>query len=274
MNFRPLTRILPIALPLLLAVPAMLLASPDAGAGIAGGGAMAVLGFGFLLGLKHALDADHLVAVSAIVGERRDIMGAAIVGGVWGLGHTAALLVAGLIIVLLRPELPETLAPILELLVAVMIVGLGIGLLVKIARHGGATLHNDIHAHGALMHKHPHLHYGDGHGEQGGQHHALRFSRKPFVVGLIHGLAGSATLVLLVLAEIPDPGLGLLYILIFGLGSVGGMLAMSTLFALPYAALARRFVRAELGLRVSAGLLSIAFGAYMIYEIGFVDGLF
>jgi len=255
-------------------VPLMLVAAPEGMPPLADNSTLAVLGFGFLLGLKHALDADHLVAVSAIVGERKSIRGAAVVGGLWGLGHTASLLAAGIIIIVLRPELPASLAPSLELLVAVMIVFLGAGLLVKIARHGGATIHTHPHRHGGLTHTHPHIHYGDGHGEKEGHHHPLRVGRKPFFVGLVHGLAGSASLVLLVLAEIPEPALGLLYILVFGIGSVGGMLAMSTLFALPYAALAQRFRRAELGLRVSAGLLSIAFGAYMIYEIGFVEGLF
>jgi ABC-type nickel/cobalt efflux system permease component RcnA len=238
-----------------------------------GAGIFGILGFGFLLGLKHALDADHLVAVSTIVSERTSPWSAAFVGGMWGVGHTASLLVAGVAIVLLRPQLPDILAPVLELAVAAMILGLGFNLLYRIIRHGGAEIHLHAHTHGPVSHCHPHLHYTDRHGEQSGNHHWTRTARKPFLVGMVHGLAGSATLVLLVLAEVRSPLIGLLYLLVFGIGSIGGMLVMSTLFALPYGALKQRFARFDVGLRLTASAFSILFGAYMMYEIATSSGL-
>lgn len=268
MKLARIKRYLPAIIPITAAAfPMLLIADPLESGDLARNGILAALGFGFLLGLKHALDADHLVAVSAIVSERKNAWSAAVVGTMWGLGHTASLLLAGILVIGLRMELPPTAAPVLEFLVAVMIVGLGINLLVKIIRHGGATVHAHAHSHGDHRHWHPHLHYRDRYGENAAEHHWIRSGRKPFLVGMMHGLAGSATLVLLVLTELPSPMLGMLYLGVFGLGSVGGMLLMSTLFALPFNMISRRFSRLELGLHFSAGLLSIAFGGYMMYEI-------
>ena len=265
MTLARIKRYLPAILPIgMAAFPLLLMADPLEPGATPPDGVLAALGFGFVLGLKHALDADHLVAVSAIVSERKSAWSAAVVGTMWGLGHTASLLLAGVLVIGLRVQLPPEAAPFLEFLVAVMIVGLGINLLVKIIRHGGATLHAHTHSHGDRSHWHPHLHYGDGAGENVREHHWIRSGRKPFLVGMMHGLAGSATLVLLVLTEIPSAALGILYLGIFGLGSVGGMLLMSTLFALPFNAISARFSRLDLGLRLSAGLLSIVFGIYMM----------
>jgi ABC-type nickel/cobalt efflux system permease component RcnA len=262
------------AIPLLFLVfPAILLAAPSAARDLGETNVFGILGLGFLLGLKHALDADHLVAVSTMVSERSSAWSAAFVGGMWGIGHTASLLIAGVLIVFLRPQLPDYLAPALEFGVAAMILGLGLNLLLRIIRRGRAELHIHAHSHGDLNHWHPHLHYADSHEERSGNHHWIHNARKPFLVGMMHGLAGSATLVLLVLAEVRTPIVGLLYLLVFGVGSIGGMLVMSMLFALPYGALKNRFGRFDVGLRLTASVFSILFGAYMMYEIALTTGL-
>jgi high-affinity nickel-transport protein len=261
---------------LLVILPTIAVAEPGLGLGAGKESIAAILSFGFLLGIKHALDADHLVAVSTIVSERRTAWSAALVGGMWGVGHTASLLIAGVIMILLRPQLPPLLAPILELAVAVMIIVLGISLLIRMVRHGGARVHAHAHSHGGITHWHPHIHLNNEPEPtiSAAGHHWIRSGRKPFLVGMMHGLAGSASLVLLVLAELRSPVVGLIYLLIFGIGSIGGMLVMSALFTLPYVALQRRFGRLDTGLRLSASLFSILFGAYLVIAIIREQGLF
>lgn len=268
----PSMRHLAAVAPILVMAPVLLIAGPSAEAAITQGSVLAVLGLGFILGLKHALDADHLVAVSTMISEKSAPRDAAIIGLTWGMGHTASLFLVGVLVIVLRVQLPEGLTPALELGVASMIVVLGVNLLVKVVRHGGAKVHLHEHQHGDIRHVHPHIHYNDQHGEHSRNHHRIRFRRRPFFVGLVHGMAGSATLVLLALAELSTPLLGLLYMLLFGLGSVAGMIAMSTLFALPYSALRRRFGRVDLSLRIVASTFSIIFGIYMAYEIIAIHG--
>ena len=160
---------------------------------------LAILGFGFVLGLRHALDVDHLAAVSTIVGQRRSLWSSSLVGALWGLGHTAALLAAAVAVIGLHAEIPPRLASALELGVAVMLIVLGLNLLRTV--WAGGTLHHHVHSHGGRAHVHPHLHDSDPTGGDG--HHRLRAGRRPFFVGLVHGLAGSGALMLAVLATIP-----------------------------------------------------------------------
>jgi len=232
---------------------------------------ISVLGLGFVLGLKHALDADHVVAVTTIVSEKRGLLSSAIVGAVWGLGHTAALLAVGIVVILLQAQIPERVALALEFGVAIMLVILGLNLLRKLLR--SKDLHTHAHQHGGHFHAHPHLHE-HAEGEAPHTHHGMEVGGKPFLIGLVHGMAGSAALMLLVLASIPSPLIGLLYIAIFGIGSVGGMLLMSAAISLPFAFTATKFLRLNFAVRIVAGLFSVGFGIFMMYEIGFVDGLF
>jgi ABC-type nickel/cobalt efflux system permease component RcnA len=232
---------------------------------------LSVLGLGFILGLKHALDADHLVAVTTIVSEKRGLLGSAAVGAVWGLGHTAALLVVGVLVILLQAQIPGAVALALEFCVAIMLVALGANVLVKLRR--SKRLHLHAHQHGGHYHAHPHLHE-HAEQEEPHTHHGLRIGAKPFFIGLVHGMAGSAALMLLVLATIPSSLIGLIYIAIFGIGSVGGMLIMSAAISLPFALTATRFIRLNTAVRVVAAAFSIGFGFFMMYEIGFVGGFF
>ncbi|MBC7912406.1 MAG: hypothetical protein H7Y30_18005 [Pyrinomonadaceae bacterium] len=230
-----------------------------------------VLAFGFILGLKHAVEADHVAAVSTIVSERQSLWSSSLVGGLWGLGHTISLLVAGIAVILLHIKISERTALALEFGVALMLILLGLLAIRKLWR--GGQLHLHAHEHGGHLHAHPHLHDPEPETEPH-THHGLKLGARPLVIGMVHGLAGSAALMLLVLSTISSPVVGLTYIVIFGIGSIGGMMLMSALVGLPMRLTAKRFTRANLMIRGLAGLFSVSFGLFMVYEIGFVGGLF
>jgi ABC-type nickel/cobalt efflux system permease component RcnA len=235
-------------------------------------GVLAVLGLGLVFGLKHATEADHVVAVSTIVSEHRTLPRAALVGGLWGAGHTAALMAVGAVVLALRVAVPRRTAAWLEFCVALMIIALGVNALWRAVR-GRARVHLHRHSHDGAPHTHVHFHEaGSGREGHAAQHtHAVsRVGWKPLLVGAMHGLAGSAALTLLVLTQIESFALGLLYLAVFGLGSVGGMLLMSCLIGLPFALSARRFSRFNYGLQTLAAALSIAFGLWYAYETGVV----
>jgi len=240
-----------------------------------------VLVFGFGLGLKHATDADHLAAVSTIVSERKSLLSSSLVGGLWGIGHTISLFIAGIAVILLHIKISERASQALEFGVAIMLIWLGVNALRKLA--SGGQLHLHQHHHGNHMHTHPHIHneldkhVGSPEADQH-KHHGFRLgsqlNKRPLFVGMVHGLAGSAALMLLVLSTISTPLVGLIYIVVFGIGSIGGMMLMSTLVGLPVHLTATRFTGAHTAMRGLAGLFSLCFGLFMAYEIGFVDGLF
>lgn len=220
---------------------------------------LATLGLGFVLGLKHATEADHLAAVSTIVSERRSIWQSAVVGALWGVGHTSALLVAGFLVLTLGLVIPERIADVLELAVAVMIIFLGMRL-----------LHMHVHAHAHGGRSHIHLHFqNETHAEDG---HSGLAGWRPVLVGVVHGLAGSAALTLLVLSHVVQShgaGLGLAYLVIFGFGSVAGMLLMSSLIGLPFSFGHRFFQRTLLPLRLFTAIFSTSFGVfYALRTIG------
>jgi hypothetical protein len=232
--------------------------------------AASVLGLGLIFGLKHALDADHLAAVSTMVSERKSALGSSLVGALWGVGHTISLLVAGAVVILLHVQIGARVALALELGVAIMLIALGANALRTILRGGGVHLH--AHQHGSRVHLHPHLHDGSPEPHRF-THHDVRLGARPLVVGMVHGLAGSAALMLLVLSTIPSPILGFAYIAVFGAGSIGGMMFMSALVGLPMHLTAARFTRAHLAVRLCAGIFSVGLGLFMAYQLGVVDRL-
>lgn len=246
-------------------------------------GAFALLGLGFVFGLKHATEIDHIIAVSAVVSEQRKLARSLVVGALWGAGHTASLVVAGIVVLALRVAIPARVADWLEFGVALMIIGLGLSALARTLRRQRADAHIHRHRHDGLSHVHIHFH------ERGSEHtapaaatapapvhsHALaRVGFKPFVVGAVHGLAGSAALTLLVLAQIDSTALGLLYLAVFGLGSISGMVLMSGLIGLPFALAARRLSGFHYGLQTIAGVVSIVFGLWYSYHTSVAGGLF
>ena len=249
----------------------------------------ALLGLGLVFGLKHATEIDHVVAVSAIVSEHRNVLRSALVGGLWGAGHTASLVIVGVLVLVFRVAIPLPVANWLEFGVALMIIGLGALAMRKVLRRrSGIQVHRHLHRHSHDGQSHVHIHFH----EQGTEHegnaasnrashsthpahsHAIsRLGFKPLLVGAMHGLAGSAALTLLVLTQIQSVWLGLLYLALFGVGSTFGMLLMSGLIGLPFALSGRRLSSLNYGLQTAAGGLSIAFGLWYAYEIVINNGL-
>jgi high-affinity nickel permease len=229
---------------------------------------LATLGLGLLLGLKHAFDADHLIAVSTIVTRERSPWRSLWIGLCWGIGHTLTLLLVGLLVLGLKKQIPSPIGLSLECLVGVVLIGLGVATLYDCWRK---RVHVHSHTHAGTPHAHFHTHANT----QTHQHlHPVQLGFKPLLVGMVHGLAGSAALMLLVLAAIPSPTLGLLYIAIFGCGSVVGMGLVSVLLGWVFSLAADRLHALEHGLRLAIGSLSTAFGAWIVVEIGFMQGLF
>ena len=228
---------------------------------------LAVLGLGFLLGLRHALDVDHLAAVSTIVSQRRSIWRSALVGVVWGIGHTTSLLVVAIAVIALHAEISPALGQVLELGVAIMLMTLGARLLATVLR--GGAIHVHVHEHAGHAHVHPHVHAPHAPGHDHGPGH-----RRPFLVGLVHGLAGSGALMLAVAATIGDPVLAIAYVVIFGVGSIGGMAITSTLFAIPMVVTTRRFAGATRWVCGGAAIASVLVGLELAWTIGREAGLF
>jgi len=238
-------------------------------------GALGVLGLGLLYGLKHATEVDHIVAVSTIVSEHSKLSRAAIVGGLWGVGHTASLVLVGTGVLALRIAIPSRVAGWLEFGVALMIIGLGVAAFRRALRNR-ADFHVHRHAHGDLRHDHLHFHEHDRRHTalpESHSHTVARVGVKPAVVGAVHGLAGSGALTLLVLTQIHSSLLGLLYLSVFGMGSIIGMLLMSGLMGLPFVLSSRRVTGIHYSLQLAAGVLSVAFGIWYAYETGIATGL-
>ncbi|HEV7700346.1 MAG TPA: hypothetical protein VGO43_08975 [Pyrinomonadaceae bacterium] len=237
---------------------------------------LTLLAFGFFLGLKHAVEADHLAAVSTIVTQRKSVWSASLVGGLWGVGHTISLFVAGIVVILFRFEISPRTEQILEFCVALMLIVLGVDALRRLVK--GGQIHMHTHKHGDVVHFHPHVHEPEAaHAPVIKPEHSHRSARvgfRPVVIGMVHGLAGSGALMLLVLTTISSPAAGLLYIVIFGIGSIGGMMLMSLVLGLPLHMTAGRFTRLEWIFRGGAGIFSFGLGLFMAYNIGVVDGLF
>ena len=247
----------------------------DGGSSLAPLSAFAVLGLGFLFGLKHATEVDHIVAVSTIVSEHKNAWSSALVGGLWGVGHTASLVIVGVVVLALRITIPESVSNWLELGVALMIITLGVSAIWRALR-GRAGVHLHRHSHDDVSHIHIHFHeHGAEHTKAVASHsHAVKqVGIKPLLVGAMHGLAGSAALTLLVLTQIHSTALGLLFLAVFGVGSVLGMLLMSGLIGLPFALAARRLSGMHYRLQTTAGALSVAFGLWYAYQTGVAGGL-
>jgi high-affinity nickel permease len=231
------------------------------------GSPLAILGLGFFLGLRHALDVDHLAAVSTIVSQRRSIWRSALVGVVWGIGHTTSLLVVAIAVIAFHAEISPALGRLLELGVAIMLMTLGVRLLATVLR--GGAIHVHVHDHAGHTHVHPHVHAPDAPGHDHGPSH-----RRPFLVGLVHGLAGSGALMLAVAATIADPAIAIAYVVIIGVGSIGGMAITSTLFTIPMAVTTRRFTGATRWICGGAAVASVLVGLELAWTIGREAGFF
>jgi hypothetical protein len=215
-------------------------------------------GLGSLLGMRHALEPDHLTAVSTLVSEGHSTRRAALMGMCWGIGHTVSLILVGAALIVLRAEMPAVASDVFELLVAVMLIGLGARAIVIAARQGpSGPVH--VHAHGDHVHAHhgvpAHVHIG-----------TWTLARRPLIVGAVHGLAGSGALTALVLATLPTTSARLAYIALFGIGSTLGMAALSGLLGWPLARAGSRRGIAR-GVSFAVGLVSIVLGLAWGYPL-------
>jgi hypothetical protein len=256
---------------------------------------LAVLTIGFFLGMRHATDPDHVIAVSTIVSRERSIAKAGLIGILWGCGHTLTIVAVGAAIILFGLAIPARAGLSMEFSVGLMLILLGVlnltGAMKWISEkfspaHPRVTgEHAHLHEHDSHVHFHWHSHapVADHHGdsltppswrrgpfEQLGHFHALR----PLFVGIIHGLAGSAAVALLVLGTIRDPQWAVLYLLIFGVGTIAGMMLITSALALPFSFAGYKFAWLNRGFVIASGLLSLSFGLFVCYQIGFVGGLF
>lgn len=222
---------------------------------------------GFLLGLRHALDPDHVVAVSTIVSAEPNWRRSSLIGGFWGLGHATSLLTLGGIIVALRINVTELAASRLEIIVSVMLVGLG--LYAINAARAGFRLHTHAHRHeqNGREQEHVHLHTHTPHSAPAHGHaHSLKFGLRPYLVGLVHGVAGSGGLALLVMATAKTAGAGFLYMAALAFGAMVGMGILSGLLTLPLAALRARYETLHLRFQMISGVGSVAFGLWLFRE--------
>lgn len=251
----------------------------------------AILLLGFFLGIRHATDPDHVVAVTTIVSRERTLLHAALIGALWGLGHTFTILAVGSAIILFKLTIPPRLGLSMELSVGLILILLGVLNLTGVLRRAiewitirrlGPGAHSHFLFGRWLVHTHdkgsepvlmnsfsilgwtPHL------WKQLGLFHILR----PLVVGIVHGLAGSAAVALLVVTAISRPSWAIGYLLIFGVGTVAGMMLITAAIALPFAYSLQHYVRLNRGLAMASGFVSVAFGLFLCYQTGFIDGLF
>lgn len=225
------------------------------------GSFLATLALGFGLGLKHALDADHLVAICTIAGRERSLWRSSLIGALWGLGHTASLFVAAVLVIVLRVSISPTVATSMEFCVGIMLIGLSVDFLCRV-RRGEMRIHSHRHVHDGAEHAHLHVH---AEGAADHTHHGI--GHKPFFIGVMHGLAGSAALTLFVLSTIASPWAGMLYVAVFGAGTVAGMLIMSSLISLPFNLASRKLQGLADPLQLGIGLGSFAFGVFYTWQI-------
>ena len=252
---------------------------------------------GFFLGMRHATDADHVVAIATIVSRERSMVGSALIGAAWGVGHSITVMAVGAAIIVFEVVIPPRLGLSMEFAVGIMLVLLGVLTLTGMGRAVGAAhthasvpgghaldLHDHLHAHGDYVHWHPYGHGPGAHGHAEEHTPLARLDRsrlgriafyqwlRPFAVGLVHGLAGSAAVALMVLSIIREPVAALGYLLLLGLGTVVGMMLITLILSAPFAFTAVNLPKFNWRLRVASGLVSFVFGVILIYGIGFAEG--
>ncbi|MDQ6980680.1 MAG: urease accessory protein [Ghiorsea sp.] len=234
---------------------------------------LSILIFGFLLGLRHAFEADHVAAVASMATRSTSLAEGIRMGATWGMGHTLTLLLFGSIVIFSDSLIPETMALSLEFVVGIMLVALGVDVIYKMRKE---RIHFHVHEHAdGIKHFHAHSHANEGvHKESAHEHeHKKRFPLRALFVGMMHGMAGSAALIILTLQTVETPTMGLVYILIFGFGSVAGMALMAMVIMIPLRHSAKRLTHVYARIQATIGVATLTLGAYVMFEIGVVQGL-
>ncbi len=229
---------------------------------------LSILLLGFMIGMRHAIETDHVAAVASLATTSHSIGDTIRQGAAWGLGHTLTLFAFGSIVLVFDAVLPEQLAQTLELLVGVMLVILGLDVLRRVVRE---KIHFHTHHHDdGELHFHAHSHVGERDHNPARHHHEHPdgLPRRALFVGLMHGMAGSAALILLTLQTVESPLVGLAYIALFGLGSMTGMALLSCVIAIPLRLSANRLTWFHNGLQGVIGVATIAIGAFLVLHSG------
>ena len=247
---------------------------------------LSMIVLGFVLGMRHATDPDHVVAVSTIVSCQRNLKHAAMIGVLWGFGHTITIVFVGSAIIFFKFMIPPRLGLSLELSVGLMLILLGFLNLSGVTQcitnacaRSQTVIEVHRHVRGACAHGHSpqHTHAKDSTNSLTtgvfGQLGLFQIIR-PLAVGIVHGLAGSAAVALLVLATIREPFGAVVYLLVFGVGTIAGMMAITAAIAVPFTFSEARSARLNRGLSTASGLISVCFGVFVVYQMGFVNGLF
>jgi len=227
---------------------------------------LSVLIVGFMIGLRHALEADHVAAVASIVTQKQGKTAALRHGAIWGLGHTITLFLFGTIALLADTLIPDQMASMLECAVGFMLLYLGVDVLWRMRRNG---VHFHVHQHHGKRHLHAHQHHADmAHSDASAhQHqHASPFPMRTLMIGIMHGMAGSAALVVLTLNAAQNLWLGLGYMLLFGIGSIAGMALLSAAISLPFSLSSRRIERLTGYLQLGIGIGTSGLGSVMVFN--------
>ena len=252
---------------------------------------LSIIALGFFLGMRHATDPDHVIAVTTIVSRERKVSKAAWIGVFWGTGHTLTILVVGAAIILFGLVIPPRLGLSMELSVGAMLIVLGVMNVVSFVRSlptqtdtssGPDFGHSHAHSHGDYVHNHHHGHEPEAHRHNDEKTPVAWLDRslqgfklyrpvRPLIIGIVHGLAGSAAAALLVLATIRDPRWAVAYLLVFGAGTIAGMMLITmSIASVFHLASGRKFFHR---LALASGLLSVGFGLVVAYQILVVNGL-
>jgi ABC-type nickel/cobalt efflux system permease component RcnA len=256
-------------------------------------GLLSILAVGFFLGMRHATDPDHVIAVTTIVSNQRNRAQAALIGAFWGLGHTVTIFLVGAGIILFNLVIPVRVGLSMEFSVALMLIILGLMNVAGFMRSmpdksivpqdRGELVHSHPHSHGDHIHDHPHAHQSETHSHDvasvAWMDRALGRIRlyqylRPFVIGIVHGLAGSAAVALLVLTTIRNVHWAVAYLLIFGVGTIAGMMLITMSIATAFTMVGKGRQKFSRRLALASGLLSLGFGLFVAYQICFVSGLF
>jgi hypothetical protein len=255
---------------------------------------LTIVSIGFFLGMRHATDPDHVIAVSTIVSREHSVKRSALIGAAWGLGHTLTILLVGSAMVVFRIVLPVRIGLGIELAVALMLVFLGLrnlgGLFSTQGKQSESRRTNSgdepvyYHSHGDYVHGHLHTHHGrHRHDPQQTpvavmdrwfMRSGLYLWARPLMIGVVHGLAGSAAIALLVLSTIPTARWAVAYLAVFGVGTILGMMVITIMMGSTFSYSQKRFSQIGRHFGWATGLISIGFGLFIVYQIGVVDGLF